>query len=585
MSKHKISVTTQVIVLFIIIALAASLTGVIGLNGMNKLYADMVDINQMEIIPMDHLQDLRHDTQAYQAEIFMFLESNPVDQPKHYQEMKTIDQRVQSNINVLEKTFQGKSQEGELLGQFKKIWQNYVQISSKAAAVENPQNKGSKALIPPELSQLSVQAAALADQMYDIKLQMVTKTRLEQHTVTYRNAILMVLGAMLFSIFIAVILGLWLGRGLRDLMQKLVSRAEAIADGKLSNETNQRMKGFNREGEELADALDEMTNQLQRVIIEVRDTSTELEGMAIDVNLGMAQSSKAAEQVASAAGEIAAVSVHQTEAIKENQDHVNMMMNQVEAAGSKSQGVSEAISLSADLARSGRNTLDQTVTQMDEIENRISDLGQVVFDVKSQSQSIASTVQIIESIAQQTNLLALNAAIEAARAGENGRGFAVVAEEVRKLAEQVKMSLTEIALSVETLQNTAGQAEKSMEMSKESVGCGSAFLSEISQQFGKILSAVEQSVGQSLDIEQFVQEVESSSQAIMKSMQLIGNEAEEAAAKTQTTAAAAEEQNASIEEMRAISDNLSNHAQKLTSLVAGFEIEGHNSSTDGSVEE
>lgn len=48
--------------------------------------------------------------------------------------------------------------------------------------------------------------------------------------------------------------------------------------------------------------------------------------------------------------------------------------------------------------------------------------------------------QVIVSISEQTNLLALNASIESARAGEQGRGFAVVAEEVRKLAEQTKLT-------------------------------------------------------------------------------------------------------------------------------------------------
>ncbi|WP_442858781.1 methyl-accepting chemotaxis protein [Bacillus sp. KH172YL63] len=116
--------------------------------------------------------------------------------------------------------------------------------------------------------------------------------------------------------------------------------------------------------------------------------------------------------------------------------------------------------------------------------NEINQLQQI-------SNQIFDIVSIVQTIAEQTNLLSLNASIEAARAGEHGKGFAIVAEEVRKLSEQTKHSVTNVSslisgtkLQVDKISGYIVSVEELAESGMVSTNEADVFFHEIVESIG-----------------------------------------------------------------------------------------------------
>lgn len=128
--------------------------------------------------------------------------------------------------------------------------------------------------------------------------------------------------------------------------------------------------------------------------------------------------------------------------------YIANIKHSIEIVNKATNNISE---LSEDIIKTvieGKNTINQSQHNLTDTAKDVKALSDIIASMVSNSAKVQSIIELIHEIATKTNLLALNASIEAARAGEHGKSFAVVAEEVRKLAQNVTDSVSDITGTV-----------------------------------------------------------------------------------------------------------------------------------------
>ena len=95
-----------------------------------------------------------------------------------------------------------------------------------------------------------------------------------------------------------------------------------------------------------------------------------------------------------------------------------------------------------------------------------------ILELGRKSKEINKVMEIINTIASQTKLIAFNAALEAASAGEAGKRFGVVAVEIRRLADNVVESTTEIEGKIMEIMSAVDRLIMASEKSSKSINEG-----------------------------------------------------------------------------------------------------------------
>ncbi|MED4401955.1 globin-coupled sensor protein [Metabacillus fastidiosus] len=158
-------------------------------------------------------------------------------------------------------------------------------------------------------------------------------------------------------------------------------------------------------------------------------------------------------------------------------------------------------------ADEGKNKLNELFTKVNLIETFTRDMIDIINKLGESSNEISNVIHIVQEIADQTNLLSLNSAIEAARAGEHGKGFAVVSQEVRKLAEQTKNSISQINELISTSNKYKIQVEQSLNQVRNTVQLGMSASEHTNNSFQNIVQSIQQSGSTVLRVQEHMEEL------------------------------------------------------------------------------
>lgn len=427
-----------------------------------------------------------------------------------------------------------------------------------AANLYRDRGAGAANAIESQLSAQQEQACADAERMND------------QNTQEAADASRMMLLKTFLALAVLTTMAVYVARKLTAPLQVMMVFCEALRDGDFRDAPSKihRRDEFGR----LADTLVAMRTNLNRLMHQTSESSSQMAASSQELTASSMQSAQASQQVARSVTQAAAAVGSQQEELHASNQATTAAAQALEKLRTGAVAVSQRVSEAYDRATQGGESIRDSVAQIKSVGHTVEKSTVIVDRLGEGSREIGQIVETISEIASQTNLLALNAAIEAARAGEHGRGFAVVAEEVRKLAEGVQTAAQQITKMICGIQADTLDAVATMQEGGEAMRIGAQSVASMKETFESIRADVHTVFEMAGEMTQGVASVVENTADIQAQIVSLHANGKSISSEMQSVSVATEEQSASAEEVASASDALARLAQDMQASLQKFQF-------------
>ena len=149
--------------------------------------------------------------------------------------------------------------------------------------------------------------------------------------------------------------------------------------------------------------------------------------------------------------------------------------------------VSEISQKTLDSAQAGQASAEAFGRAVDRMRQDNRSIAEAVGRLQRRVQQIGKIVEFITGVADRSDLLALSAELEGTRAGDVGRSFTLVAAEMRRLAENVLESTTEIEELISEIREATQVTVEATERGLEQTTSGTALAGEVTRALTEVV--------------------------------------------------------------------------------------------------